>query len=262
MTFGFIITRHVNSELTNNYWNECVRSIRICYPLVKIIIIDDNSIKEYVKSFLEYNNIEIVESEYPKRGELLPYYYFHKNKYFDNAIILHDSVFIKKRVNFEKFEVNKINVLPLWHFTEMDLPENITNSFRLLSYLKNKDALKYMFLRILNKYENLGFQKKWYGCFGVQSYINYSFLCYLQEKYNIFNLLNAITCRKDRCSLERVFGALFYLEYPKIIKTPSLLGHIRTYMRYGYTYQQYIEDIKRKDKKLLILPIIKVWTGR
>ena len=38
-TYGFIITRHVNSEKTNKYWNKCVKCIRTFYPLKKIIII-------------------------------------------------------------------------------------------------------------------------------------------------------------------------------------------------------------------------------
>jgi len=41
--FGFIITRHVNSETTNKYWNFCIQSIRRFYPFKKIVVIDDNS---------------------------------------------------------------------------------------------------------------------------------------------------------------------------------------------------------------------------
>ena len=57
--YGFIITRHVNSELTNKYWNNCVKCIRHFYPYRKIIIIDDNSKKDYLKSFYNYENIDI-----------------------------------------------------------------------------------------------------------------------------------------------------------------------------------------------------------
>jgi hypothetical protein len=71
--FGFIITRHVNSEKTNKYWNNCVKCIKRLYPLKKIIIIDDNSNYNYVKSDFNYNNVEIIQSEYPGRGELFPY---------------------------------------------------------------------------------------------------------------------------------------------------------------------------------------------
>ena len=79
--FGFIMTRHVNSEKTNNYWNNSIRCIRRFYPDTKIIIIDDNSNYEFVKADYEYKNIEIIQSEYKGRGELLPYFYFYKNRY-------------------------------------------------------------------------------------------------------------------------------------------------------------------------------------
>ena len=47
--YGFIITRHVNSEITNKYWNHAIRCIRRFYPYRKIIIIDDNSNQLFVK---------------------------------------------------------------------------------------------------------------------------------------------------------------------------------------------------------------------
>ena len=37
--YGFIITRHVNSIKTNNYWNHSVKLLRTFYPLIKIVII-------------------------------------------------------------------------------------------------------------------------------------------------------------------------------------------------------------------------------
>ena len=263
MTFGFIITRHVNSETTNCYWNECIKCIRRNYPRKKIVVIDDNSKKEFIVAFHDYQNVEYVQSEFPQRGELLPYYYFFKNHYFDNAIILHDSTFIKKRVNIEKFETIGLKVLPIWHFTDVDIPENITNSLRLVSQLKNNSVIFQMFQNVMNKAETMGLnvnKKTWFGCFGVQSFINHGFLSHLQQNYGLFNLLNHIHNRADRCCLERVMGALFYLEYPNIKKMPSLLGYIKTYMKYGYSYQEYLQDMNKVNKSPI--PIIKVWTGR
>ena len=92
-SFGFIMTRHVNSELTNNYWNHSVKLLRTFYPDKKIVIIDDNSNQDLVKAEFDYPNVEIIQSEFPGRGELLPYYYYIKNKFFDNAVIIHDSIF-------------------------------------------------------------------------------------------------------------------------------------------------------------------------
>ena len=113
-SFGFIITRHVNSEKTNRYWNHNVKLLKTLYPLIKIVIIDDNSDHNFVKPEFSYKNVEVIHSEFPGRGELLPYYYFLKHKFFTNAVIIHDSVFLHKRINFER--LNGINVMPLWFF--------------------------------------------------------------------------------------------------------------------------------------------------
>jgi hypothetical protein len=49
-SYGFVMTRHANSEKTNRYWNECYTCIRKFYPKNTVIIIDDNSDYQYVKT--------------------------------------------------------------------------------------------------------------------------------------------------------------------------------------------------------------------
>jgi hypothetical protein len=254
MTFGFIITRHVNSETTNKYWNECIRCIRRFYPYTttKIVVIDDNSDQQFLKEEYEYRNVEYVQSEFPKRGELLPYYYFYKNHYFDKAIIIHDSVFIQKKINF-----NKINlpVLPLWHF-ENEKRENLQNSLRIVRVMKNNYIVQQM-LHDKTKYEILSFNNQnWKGCFGVQCMIHHAFLTKLQDKYNLFNMIATIQSRSDRCCLERIMGILFSLEFPLLNRLPSLLGSISNYCPWGYTYDEY------KKRNTTKIPLVKVWTGR
>ena len=252
--YGFIVTRHVNSEKTNKYWNECVRCIRKLYPYKKIIIIDDNSDKKLVKEDYPYKNIEIIQSEYPGRGELLPYYYFYKRRFFENAVIIHDSIFFHKRVNFENFIGTP--VLPLWHF-EAD-KENIQNTNRIVHNMKNN----YEIVKKINMSDDivLGFKnKKWIGCFGVQSFINYHFLYSLQKFHNIFNMLNHITCRSDRCCLERIMGLLFCEHFKKLSGLKSIFGNITRYMNWGYTFEEYQQHLKNKK---VIRPVVKVWTGR
>jgi hypothetical protein len=251
-SFGFIVTRHVNSEKTNKYWNHCVKLLRTLYPFRKIIIIDDNSNYQYVKAEFNYKNVEIIKSEFPKRGELLPYYYFLKGKYFDNAVIIHDSVFFHKRINFEDF--GKINVLPLWFFNS-DI-ENVENTQRIARKLKNYLALE---SKLKKDTILLGLRSdKWYGCFGVQSYINLKFLEHIEQKYGITNLISAVNCRADRCCLERIFGCIFFTE-SKIANSKSLLGDIMKYQKWGYTYDEYMEHLK---KGTIPRGIVKVWTGR
>lgn len=259
-TYGFIITRHVNSEQTNQYWNQCVKLIRTFYPLRQIIIIDDNSNTEFVKSNFEYTNLTIIQSEYPGRGELLPYIYYLKYKWFPNAIIIHDSLFIHKRIPFEKM---KMPVLPLWHHKYdkdnqsnlLRIASNLSNNQNLFSKINKKEEIVLNF-KITNTNSNDNFNL----CFGSQCYIKLSFLEMLQNKYNITNLVNLIHNRTDRCSLERILGLLFCEECPKLLQIKSLFGDIFNFPKaFAYNYDDYKNDCKQNK---IINLIVKVWTGR
>ena len=253
--FGFIMTRHVNSNITNHYWNHSIRCIRRFYPNKKIVVIDDNSNYNFVKAYHEYTNVEIIQSEYKGRGELLAYYYFLKNKFFENAIIIHDSIFIHKRINFEKLK--NVDVLPLWHFNQDT--DNLQNSLYLTSRFKNRFYLQQKLS--LDGIVILGRPYEWAGCFGVQSYINHSFLVKITDKYNLFALLEKVKTRPDRCCLERIFGIIFNLESKITKKQKSLFGNIHDYNSgFDYTFDKYKYDLTVRKK--LPKSIIKVWTGR
>lgn len=254
--FGFIITRHVNSEITNRYWNHSIKLLRIFYPTKKIVIIDDNSDTSFLKADYDYNNIEIIQSEFPGRGELLPYYYYIKNKFFENAVIIHDSVFFHKRINFEV--LNGTNVVPLWYFNA-DY-DNESNTLTIIQNLKNKiniqDKLKYNVVSTFS----ISNDKIWHGCFGCQSYINHNFLLNIENKYNISELTKVVQNRSDRCSLERIMGCIFSSEYPQLRITKSLFGDILKYPLSGnYNYNMYETDLKKGTIKR---PVVKIWTGR
>lgn len=251
-SYGFIMTRHVNSEKTNMYWNHSVKLLRTYYPYRKIIIIDDNSNQEFVKADFDYKNIEIIQSEFPGRGELLPYYYFIKNNYFDNAIIIHDSVFFHKRINFDILK--NIQVIPLWFFNSDT--ENLDNTIRISSVLKNNYAL---IQNLKNDTIKMMPKQKWYGCFGIQSYINRDFLLNIENKYSITNMISETKCRADRCCLERIMGCIFFTENKTICKKKSLFGDIMKYQTWGHTFDTYIENLKKGTKQR---SVIKIWTGR
>lgn len=254
-SYGFIITRHVECEKTNKYWNHCVRCIRNYYPYRKIVIIDDNSNTEFVKAYVDCSNIIIIKSEFPGRGELLPYYYFYHNHFFNNAVIIHDSVFFHKRINFDRYL--SFPILRLWHFNADT--ENINNTIRIANYLYNNHSIQESLL--LNQMNILGFNKDtWYGCFGLQCFINHDFLKNIQNKYNIFNMLKGISSRLDRCSTERILGVIFSKEYNKPYKIKSILGDIMKYEKWGYSYEDYEKDFY--VKKRIPKHIVKVWTGR
>ena len=109
---------------------------------------------------------------------------------------------------------------------------------------------------------NMKRKKEWFGCFGVQSFIQHSFLSLIEAKYGLFRLLHVIRCRTDRCCLERIIGLIFFQECPILLKKPSLLGSIHSYMGWGYTIEEYNRDARLKESRLSLLPLVKVWTGR
>ena len=195
MSLGFIILRHVNSSETDKYWIESYSCVRTLYPDSKIIIIDDDSNYNFVSNIYLTNTI-IVDSEYKGRGELLPYIYYLKHKYFDTAVIIHDSVFIKEYIDFSIY-VNK----SLWdfdHYWNEELHETT-----LLKLLDNWPPL-------VDYYNG----KTWKGCFGAMTVINHTFLERLNEKYNLYNLIPFIKTRPDRMAFERVLAVLIGIENP------------------------------------------------
>jgi len=242
---GFIIVRHVNSPTTNLYWQECYRCIRKWYTN-KIIIIDDNSNKEFLTELEMDSNVEVIQSEFPGRAELLPYYYFLKYNWFDTAVTLHDSVFIQKPIKF-----NKENRF-LWHF-DTHQHDNDYDETRMIKQLTNHKG-------VLEFYYHKG---NWSGCFGVMSVISYHALNIINCKYNFFKLLEIITCRKDRMCLERIFAAILSYEYGLNKNTCSYFGTIHAYCSWGYkeeyTYENYQNDKKNPGYRY---PIIKLWSGR
>ena len=228
---GFIILRHVNNEITNNYWNYCYDCVRKYYPENLIIIVDDNSNYNYIIERTLYKTT-IINSEYNGRGELLPYYYYLQNNLFDTAVIIHDSVFINKYIDFS---VDKYKLL--WEFEHhWDLIEDETNMINLFN---DKD--------LLNFYEN---KNLWKGCFGGMTIITHNYLTYINNKYDISKLLECVLTRINRCAFERVIACLLQ----KNEKKETLLGNIHSYCQWGINFNQ-------KDE-YKHLPLIKVWTGR
>jgi hypothetical protein len=231
-TLGFIILRHVNNESTNRYWIHCYECIRKYYPENFILIIDDNSEYKYITNEKLYKTY-IVNSEYPKRGELLPYYYYLQNKLFDNAVILHDSVFINSYIDFT---IDKYKMI--WGFNNHSW-DQIEDETKMINLFNDKELLDF--------YEN---KSLWDGCFGGMTIISFDFLQFINSKYDISKLLDCVLSRHNRCSFERVLACLLQKEHKKSI----LLGIIHDYCYVGITFDQM--DYVRH------LPLIKVWTGR
>ena len=227
---GIIMLRHVNNESSNKYWIHCYKCIRQYYPENKILIIDDDSNYKYITNEVLYKT-KIIKSEYPGRGELLPYFYYLHNKEFDSALIIHDSVFINKKVDLI---VNNYKIL--WSFTHHY--DQIADETRMIDKFNNLELKQF--------YEN---KSLWKGCFGGMSIITHDYLVFINNKYDISKLLDCVKTRHNRCSFERVIACLLQIHS----NNKSLFGHIHEYCPWG---------IKYNDKEKYDLPFIKVWSGR
>jgi hypothetical protein len=257
-SYGFVITRHVKSEKTNKYWNECYTCIRKLYPTNIVIIIDDNSNYEYVKTLPDtplITNVFFIQSEFPGRGELLPYYYLNKYKLFQTAIIIHDSVFIQKPIPTPSISKVKF-IWNFQHFWEKPPNPDLTGEIKNIISKLNPEHTQ----RLLELYEK---KEQWTGSYGVMSIINTEYISSTLDKtYHLFNLLDHISTRTHRCCLERVFG----LVCSDSIQTqvPTLLGdihhYINQYCNWDCDYDQYINE--KNSIKLQQFPIIKTHSGR
>ena len=232
MELGFIILRCVKTVESTDMWSHCYDCIRKYYPENKIVIIDDNSDYKLIKSKKLYKT-QIIQSEYPGRGELLPYYYYLQNKLFDKAVLLHDSAFINKKI-----DTNVNNYKFLWEFEHYwDLPKYETEMIDIYNNLELKTF-----------YED---KSKWKGCFGCMCIITHDYIVYINKKYAINKLLDYVKTRIKRCAFERVIACILQ----KHSKKETLLGNINKYCDFGEFGYNDIHKLKH-------LPIIKVWSGR
>ena len=204
--FGIIMLRNVIDKTTNEYWKLSYRCIRKFYPNNYIIIIDDNSNYNFVDLDFQKQlyNAHIIRSDYPARGEILPYFYFLETKIFDKAIILHDSVFLNSPIN-----TTIHNYRFLWTFKSVNNDYHI-NQKRQISILKNNKELLHFFEH----------NKKMLACFGCMTIITRKYLQEINKRYDLFRLFNVIHSRNDRMFFEVVFACI--LQYKQT--ETSLLG--------------------------------------
>jgi len=229
--FGFIMLRHVNNEITNEYWIHCYHCIREHYPENIIIIIDDDSDYNFITDEELYKTYTI-NSEYPKRGEVLPYYYYLHNKLFDVAVIIHDSVFINKYIDMS---VDKYKII--WDFYHNF--DQIEDETIMIDMFHDVELKKF--------YED---KELWKGCFGGMSIITHDYLTYIHNIYDIHKFLECVKSRYNRCSFERVIACL--LQKDGVNET--LLGDIHEYCPWGLSFD--------KKDEYKYLPFTKIWTGR
>tara|TARA_Y100000590_G_scaffold143050_1_gene164211 strand:- start:19553 stop:21448 length:1896 start_codon:yes stop_codon:yes gene_type:complete len=209
----FVILRYVVDKNTDKTWKDCYTNIRKFYNN-KIVIIDDHSNKNYI-SKIKLENCFVINSEFKGRGELLPYYYFLKNRFSKKIIVLHDSMILHEKIDFSNI-TNFKNFTRVFSFPNKAYKLDIKYFNHFCNNIKNGD--KVLYYHNNNKHTLI-------GCFGVCYYIEYDFLKKIQDKYNITNLIHFIDSRDKRKTLERFLSCLFEMEYDSS-KLPHLIGDI------------------------------------
>jgi hypothetical protein len=246
-TYVFVILRNIQHVSDNDLWITSYNSIRKFYTN-RIIIIDDHSSINTVNGKLI--NTEVIFSDFNGAGELLPYYYFMKEKWADRMIFIHDSMFLHRPFTTEEVDVR---VRFHWHFepNQFDNPKMI--SF-FISLLKNKDALA----SYVKEHPTLR------GCFGGTCVIDHSVIKEIEEKYNLFSVLSlTIRKRKDREVFERVLARVLFFEGYVTLMNCSLFGDIKDYPdAYKVSYIQLEENIRKINEQHYPTALIKIWRGR
>lgn len=275
--FGIIIIRHITDDETSMYWRYCVRSIRVNHPEVPIVIIDDNSNSIFLTDALKKEesdlyNCRVIYSIYKKQGEFLPYYYFSlsQNSWFENAMIIHDSVFFTQPLTnldvvFDILDTQ--GFLFLWHFEY--LYDDVADEVKLITALKNGNE-------VLEKvyYD----RSMWSGCFGSMAFVSYAFTVKMFESYAFSNLLHEITTRRNRMSFERLIACTMIhaairedasknkSQEKSYYKMHSYLGRIHDYCKWGLRFHEIKDEIiaacEEEKTSSSQFPLIKVWSGR
>jgi len=212
-SYVFVILRHIEKTTDNNLWITSYNSIRKFYRN-KIIIIDDNSVINTLNGKLQ--NTDVVYSEFDGAGEILPYYYFLKEKWADKMIFLHDSMFLQRPFRDTELEAP---VKFHWEFDKSEAYDQKKISIH-LSLLKNNEEL----LEYIKNPTNV-----WKGCFGGASICDLKVVEELEEIYNVFSVMTmSIKTRNDRMLFERILGIILFAEN-RIDKNCSNFGNIVKY---------------------------------
>ena len=245
-SYVFVILRHIGTTRDNDLWITSYNMIRRFYTN-KIIIIDDNSTINTVNGKL--TNAEVIQSECNGAGEILPYYYFLKNKWADRMIFVHDSMFLHRRFTEEELDRP---VSFHWHFNS----EEFKGDRKIATYLT--------MLPHAAELVEYAAAEDWKGCFGGASIIDLSVVEMLEENYQLFSkLILSIRNRKDRETFERVLGILLCREG---LVDPARSSNFGAILRYPKAFES---DSINYDTAAHILSqakydtaIIKVWRGR
>jgi len=238
--YGFIIVRNVQNKKNNILWKETYNCIRKFYSN-KIIIIDTGSIYSDEEEFI-LDNCIIINENNPSKAMISAYKLYYDYRWFSKAIILQDSVFIQKYIDFSSI----VDIKFIWDFEHHS--DNLNDELYLLHCLNDENLINFYYSK-----------HKWYGCFGSMSVIELDFLDKINNKYNFLLLYNCINKWEHWMALERVFSVICTYENSILSIESSIIGDVyKNIFWWGFN----IDDYENNREYNSNLPIVKVFSTR
>ncbi len=248
---AFIITTSVKSQTHLNYLKECIKHIRNVYPNMYIYVINDSS----TLSIDQINgaNIEIIPALSIRGGEINPYLFILDPRCrHDKLVYIHDSVFIKRKIDHFIERRNEINFL--WYaLTAID-----NDTF----HVENREILNSLYIYCGNGKISIGnfikilkaHNKFYYVKFGSMSVFTKRFMEKVDLVTNFRQVADLFNKRVHRCFFERLLSILYVYIYGDDYNFRiSLCGNI-----FNFPASFVNNNINVKTN----LPLVKVWQGR
>ncbi len=213
---GFIISTYVINDKHIEILIRCIESIQKYYKEQIVVIVDYKSNKNMIDNiYRKYPNVLFEFDTSELNAENLPFLYFLKKKYFQKAIILHDSMWLINKLT----DISKINTFQyIWHFenhrnewaiiqepiTPFTMKHNIKTHDDLNRYIINNVIIHEGFKQYcLNKYDN---KNEWAGCVGCRIIIDYDFMVNLNKNTEIIDLFSKLNEKRERMAAESIFS--------------------------------------------------------
>jgi len=249
--YTIYITRHICDDETSQYWRHNYKCIRKNYAHVNIVVIDDESNPEYLDNDESNCDVSFIKSEFPCRGELLPFYYYHRDRPTPYAIFIHDSSFIHGNIHEL---LNRSGFASFWSFSPLAWQNELKDDMEdILANIPNGHKL-------LKLYEN---SISWSGCFGCICSISIEYLDKMNATFSFLDsLLPIINTRTRRMCIERLLSLMHYTMTNKDI--PFLFNDIWSWCNdtfkksWGLTWNDYQLKYGRYRKHV----VMKIWSGR
>jgi predicted O-methyltransferase YrrM len=217
--FGFMIAACLRSIEHAIQLQRCLDSIQKYNPSQqRVVVMDHTSSDELVKLVIRSNpNVHFELPTDPIPADMLLLHYFKKNKYFEKAILLQDSMILKNTI-FED-EINAIkDIKYVWHFTNHRkhwhmIHEPETEYNKLNGIVTHDDLINHVIDTTIDKEEFKKYCKEmyprkelWCGCFGTCVIIAHDFLIELDEKTHCIDIQRKMVTNRLRRVIESILG--------------------------------------------------------